>query len=136
MSDPAGTCRAGRRQPVLAAVLLGLAALGGTQAAGAQPSPALAWPVKPLRLVIPFAPGGTTDNIGRLVAQRLADLTERERDVMQRVVTGRPNKLIADELNISVRTVEVHRARIFEKMGVKSAVELANGLRSAGQEPA
>jgi two-component system response regulator DctR len=70
------------------------------------------------------------------VAQRLADLTERERDVMQRVVTGRPNKLIADELNISVRTVEVHRARIFEKMGVKSAVELANGLRSAGQEPA
>jgi two-component system response regulator DctR len=70
------------------------------------------------------------------VAQRLADLTERERDVMQRVVTGRPNKLIADELNISVRKVEVHRARIFEKMGVKSAVELANGLRSAGQEPA
>jgi two-component system response regulator DctR len=70
------------------------------------------------------------------VAQRLAHLTERERDVMQRVVTGRPNKLIADELNISVRTVEVHRARIFEKMGVKSAVELANGLRSAGQEPA
>jgi two-component system response regulator DctR len=70
------------------------------------------------------------------VAQRLADLTERERDVMQLVVTGRPNKLIADELNISVRTVEVHRSRIFEKMGVKSAVELANCLRSAGQEPA
>jgi two-component system response regulator DctR len=70
------------------------------------------------------------------VAQRLAHLTERERDVMQRVVTGRPNKLIADELNISVRTVEVHRARIFEKMGVKSAVELANGLSSAGQGPA
>ena len=69
------------------------------------------------------------------VAQRLADLTERERDVMQLVVTGRPNKLIADELNISVRTVEVHRARIFEKMGVKSAVELSNCLRSAGQEP-
>ena len=55
---------------------------------------------------------------------------------MQLVVTGRPNKLIADELNISVRTVEVHRARIFEKMGVKSAVELSNCLRSAGQEPA
>lgn len=68
------------------------------------------------------------------VALRLAELTERERDVMQLVVKGRPNKLIADELHISVRTVEVHRARIFEKMGVKSAVELANGLRSAGQE--
>ena len=69
------------------------------------------------------------------VALRLAELTERERDVMQLIVKGRPNKLIADELHISVRTVEVHRARIFEKMGVKSAVELANGLRSAGQEP-
>ena len=68
------------------------------------------------------------------MALRLAELTERERDVMQLVVKGRPNKLIADELHISVRTVEVHRARIFEKMDVKSAVELANGLRSAGQE--
>jgi two-component system response regulator DctR len=39
--------------------------------------------------------------------------------------------LIADELNISVRTVEVHRARVFDKMNVKSAVELANLLRDA-----
>jgi two-component system response regulator DctR len=60
----------------------------------------------------------------------LAELTEREREVMQLVVEGRPNKLIADELNISVRTVEVHRARIFDKMHVKSAVELANQLAS------
>ncbi len=63
------------------------------------------------------------------VAGRLADLTDRERDVMRLVVEGRPNKLIADELQISVRTVEVHRARVFEKMGVRSAVELANALR-------
>ena len=42
-----------------------------------------------------------------------------------------PNKLIADALAISVRTVEVHRARVFEKMNVKSAVELANLLRDA-----
>jgi two-component system response regulator DctR len=62
-------------------------------------------------------------------ALRLAELTERERDVMALVVEGRPNKLIADALHISVRTVEVHRAHIFEKMGVKSAVELANRLR-------
>jgi two-component system, LuxR family, response regulator DctR len=61
--------------------------------------------------------------------RRLAELTERERDVMRLVVAGRPNKLIADELDISVRTVEVHRARVFEKMDVKSAVELANLLR-------
>ena len=61
---------------------------------------------------------------------RLADLTERERDVMRLVVEGLPNKLIADQLDISVRTVEVHRARVFDKMDVKSAVELANMLRS------
>lgn len=63
------------------------------------------------------------------IERRLAELTERERDVMRLVVEGRPNKLIADELDISVRTVEVHRARVFEKMDVKSAVELANLLR-------
>jgi two-component system response regulator DctR len=61
---------------------------------------------------------------------RLRDLTERERDVMDLVVTGLPNKLIADQLNISVRTVEVHRSRVFDKMQVKSAVELVNILRS------
>ena len=63
------------------------------------------------------------------VRRSLAELTERERDVMRLVIEGRPNKLIADALNISVRTVEVHRARVFEKMDVKSAVELANLLR-------
>ncbi|MDB5885747.1 MAG: response regulator receiver protein [Polaromonas sp.] len=61
---------------------------------------------------------------------QLDSLTERERAVMERVVEGLPNKLVADQLDISVRTVEVHRARVFEKMGVKSAVELANLLRS------
>jgi two-component system response regulator DctR len=61
----------------------------------------------------------------------LSELTEREREVMSLVVAGRPNKLIADELGISVRTVEVHRARVFEKMSVRSAVELANLLRKA-----
>jgi two-component system, LuxR family, response regulator DctR len=60
---------------------------------------------------------------------RLAELTERERDVMRLVAKGLPNKLIADQLSISVRTVEVHRARVFDKMEVKSAVELANLLR-------
>lgn len=63
------------------------------------------------------------------VRKRLAELTDRERDVMRLVIEGRPNKLIADALDISVRTVEVHRARVFEKMDVRSAVELANLLR-------
>lgn len=61
---------------------------------------------------------------------RVADLTERERDVMNCVIEGLPNKLIADRLGISVRTVEVHRSRVFDKMDVKSAVELANLLRT------
>ena len=61
--------------------------------------------------------------------KHLAELTEREREVMDRVVAGLANKRIADELDISVRTVEVHRARLFEKMNVRSAVELANLLR-------
>ena len=61
----------------------------------------------------------------------LAELTDREREVMRLVIDGRPNKLIADELDISVRTVEVHRARVFDKMNVKSAVELANLLAQA-----
>jgi two-component system response regulator DctR len=61
---------------------------------------------------------------------RLDGLTDRERDVMKLVVGGLPNKLVADQLDISVRTVEVHRARVFDKMGVKSAVELANLMRT------
>lgn len=64
------------------------------------------------------------------VAQALAELTEREREVMRLVIDGKPNKLVADALGISVRTVEVHRARVFDKMNVRSAVELANLLRA------
>ncbi|MBL8447246.1 MAG: response regulator transcription factor [Zoogloeaceae bacterium] len=62
------------------------------------------------------------------VATRLAHLTPREREVMELILAGKFNKVIADALNISMRTVEVHRARVFEKMGVRSAVELAQLL--------
>jgi two-component system response regulator DctR len=62
------------------------------------------------------------------VADRLAALTPRERQVMDRILAGDFNKNIADTLGIAVRTVEVHRARVFEKMGVRSAVELAQLL--------
>ena len=61
-------------------------------------------------------------------AAKLAELTEREREVMRLVADGVPNKLVADRLGISVRTVEVHRSRVFDKMGVRSAAELANAL--------
>jgi two-component system response regulator DctR len=64
------------------------------------------------------------------VAAKLAALSAREKQVMERVLAGDYNKNIADELGIAVRTVEVHRARIFEKMGVRSAVELAQLLAS------
>ena len=64
-----------------------------------------------------------------LVGRMLAGLTERELAVMRLMLDGLPNKLIADQLQISVRTVEVHRARVFDKMRVKSAVELANALQ-------
>jgi two-component system response regulator DctR len=60
----------------------------------------------------------------------LGELSPREQEVMQLVVRGMPNKLIADTLNISTRTVEVHRARVFDKLGVGSAVELANLLNA------
>ncbi|MTD33642.1 response regulator transcription factor [Paludibacterium denitrificans] len=62
------------------------------------------------------------------VASSLNLLTEREREVMQLILQGKLNKQIAEALSISMKTVEVHRARVFEKMGVKSAVELAGVL--------
>ena len=62
------------------------------------------------------------------VANRLATLTQRERQVMDLVVLGKLNKVIADDLGVSMRTVEVHRARVFDKMGVKTAVELTRLL--------
>jgi two-component system, LuxR family, response regulator DctR len=62
------------------------------------------------------------------VRRRAASLSERERQVMQLVLAGKLNKQIADELDIAMRTVEVHRASVFEKMGVRSAVDLAQLL--------
>ncbi len=62
--------------------------------------------------------------VGRRGARK-SELTARERDVMQYVALGKPNKIIAAELGISQRTIEAHRARIFQKMQVRNAVELA-----------
>lgn len=62
------------------------------------------------------------------VTARLEELTMRERQVMDLVLAGKLNKVIADQLGITMRTVEVHRAHMFEKMGVKTAVELAQLL--------
>ena len=55
-------------------------------------------------------------------------LTPREHAVLAEILTGRPNKVIATMLGISQRTVEVHRSRIFQKLGVRNAVELAASI--------
>lgn len=57
-------------------------------------------------------------------AARLKTLSEREREVMELVITGRKNKQIADELRVSIKTVEAHRAHVMEKMGVRTVAEL------------
>jgi len=58
------------------------------------------------------------------VAERIAGLTAREREVMELMVHGHPNKVIAQKLDISFRTVEVHRSRILAKMGAENVAEL------------
>jgi two-component system response regulator DctR len=63
------------------------------------------------------------------VHTRLAALSSREREVLDLILDGNMNKVIADKLGISMRTVEVHRAHIFDKMNVKTAVELARLLK-------
>ena len=55
--------------------------------------------------------------------RRVASLSPRERDVFDRLMAGRPNKLIAYELGLSVRTVEVHRARMMDRLGVRQLSE-------------
>jgi two-component system response regulator DctR len=60
--------------------------------------------------------------------QALALLSAREREVLDQLILGHYNKNIADHLGITARTVEFHRANIFEKMGVESAIELAHQL--------
>ena len=54
-----------------------------------------------------------------------AELTRREQEVMVYLAAGKPNKVVAIELGISLRTAEAHRARVFSKMGVRNAMELA-----------
>jgi two-component system, LuxR family, response regulator DctR len=66
------------------------------------------------------------------VQARLDQLSVREREVLQALCAGLQNKVIADDLGIAIRTVEVHRARVFEKMGVQNAIELATLMSGHG----
>jgi two-component system response regulator FixJ len=66
------------------------------------------------------------------ILQRIARLTPREKQVMEAVVAGKPNKIVADDLSISIKTVEIHRARAMDKMQAKSLAELVALCIEAG----
>lgn len=65
-----------------------------------------------------------------MTSRRLAGLTQREREVLDLIISGKLNKQIADVLGISIKTVEVHRARVMEKMEVSSLAELVQSVLS------
>ena len=60
----------------------------------------------------------------RAAAERLGKLTAREHQVLERIIAGRLNKQIADDLGISIKTVEAHRANIMEKLNVNTVADL------------
>ncbi len=62
------------------------------------------------------------------MSRRLDQLTQREREVLDLIIVGKLNKQIADVLGISIKTVEVHRARVMEKMGAASLAELVQNV--------
>lgn len=66
------------------------------------------------------------------IASKLGQLTPREHEVMKMVVVGKPNKVVADQLNVSAKTVEAHRAKVMEKMSAGSLAELVKMALLAG----
>ena len=70
------------------------------------------------------------------VRRRLSDLSETQRKIMNLLVAGRPNKVVANQLNLGLRTVERHRQQILRMMHVESLPELATLLASVEQTPA
>lgn len=68
------------------------------------------------------------------IQQKLSDLTPRENQVMELMIEGKANKVIAYDLDISQRTVEIHRARVMEKMTVRSLAHLVRMVMAAKDE--
>jgi two-component system response regulator FixJ len=71
-----------------------------------------------------------------LIRQRLESLTPREREVLTMVTNGKPNKVMAADLGVSQRTVEIHRARVMEKMGASSLAQLVRMFMDLGEQTA
>jgi two-component system, LuxR family, response regulator FixJ len=99
-------------------------------------------PVEPERLLDTVERAVAHDRAARerravdaLTRARFASLTPRELQVCRLVAAGLPNKTIAAELRISIRTVKVHRARVFQKMGVGSLADLVRWLPLLPGEP-
>jgi FixJ family two-component response regulator len=70
----------------------------------------------------------------QIIRERLKTLTPRETEVMQRVVRGQANKVIALDLGVSQRTVELHRARVMRKLRMRSLAELVHAIGKVGPE--
>jgi FixJ family two-component response regulator len=68
-----------------------------------------------------------------LIRERLESLTPREREVLTMVSSGKPNKVMAADLGVSQRTVEIHRARVMEKMGASSLAQLVRMVMDLGE---
>ena len=69
------------------------------------------------------------------ILRRMAQLTPREREVLDLVTVGKANKVIAGDLDVSQRTVEIHRARVMEKMGASSLAHLVRMVIEAQRAP-
>ena len=68
------------------------------------------------------------------ILKRIDSLTEREREVMEQVVDGKANKVVAIDLNVSQRTVEIHRANVMDKMKARSLAQLVRLVMKARGE--
>jgi two-component system response regulator FixJ len=71
-----------------------------------------------------------------LILERLESLTPREREVLALVTSGKPNKVMAGELGVSQRTVEIHRSRVMEKMSASSLAQLVRMMMDLGEHAA